>query len=202
MVKFEKVSVEEYINYFRQTTPPDYDINEEFIRQEYEKIQLPVRETVGSASYTMFTPVSVSFNRYDTSYIYIPTGLKFVTNRTDLALLVTPHKLIGMGYNGNFAESVKIVEGDEFKGDLEGHIVLRMRASESVNLRPGDPIASALIVQGILVDDDDCQTFRTKTPVAEPPMAINHEVEPTTEDVIDEVVEEATEVISTPEVEE
>ena len=163
MIKFEKISADEYVNYFKATCPEGYDINEESVRAEYERIRMPERETVGSACYTVFTPVDIRLSRYDSSFVTLPTAMKFVCNKNDIACLVYPHTYFGMNAGMHFADSVHIVNADDYKGDNEGHIVLRIRSYEDMTIPAGTPVALAILTPIVITDDDDCRDFRSPT---------------------------------------
>ena len=168
MLKFEKISEEEYISYFRSTCPPNYDINIDAIKAEYQRLRIPERESVGSACYTIFSPVDVRLTRYDTSFVTVPTGFKFVSNKNDVACMIYPHTYYGSLGHMELADSVHIVNADDYKGDNEGHIILRFRAAEDISIPAGTPLALAMITPYLLTDDDDCQYFKTPSPKPEP----------------------------------
>ena len=194
MIKFEKISPEEYINYFKMTCPQGCDLDEDSIIREYENIRLPERETVGSACYTVFSPVDVRLSRYDSSFVTVPTGIKFVCNKNDVVCTVHPHIYYAFNGNMNFADGVHIVNADDYKGDFEGHIVLRMRASEDISIRANTPMAFAMLSPVFITDDDNCTDFRTPTPKPEV-----KEVATETAFMSEPTVEEVVESTDTPE---
>ena len=167
MVKFEKISLEEYINYFKSVCPEGYSINEEVVAQEYDKIMLPSRLTMGSSGYNIYTPVDIKLSRYDSAFVAVPTGIKLVTNRNDIALFVLPNS--AFGYNNNFelSETVCLVDADAHRGDFEGHIVVKVRASENTVIPAGAPFLTGVITTTLLVDDDQCDCVRIKSFITE-----------------------------------
>ena len=164
MVKFEKISLEEYTNYFKMICPQGYDINEEKVAEGYDNIMLPVRSTAGTAGYTFFTPVDIKLSRYDRSFVTVPTGIKLVTNRNDIALLVYPDVSFAFTNKLELSETVSVVNADSHKGDFEGHIVVRVRADEETFIPAGTPFLTGVLINTLQVDDDNCQTIRVKTP--------------------------------------
>lgn len=186
MVKFEKISLEEYMNYFRMGCPEGYSINEDVVAQEYEKITLPTRVTMGSSGYNIYTPVDIKLSRYDSGFVSVPTGIKLVTNRNDIALFVLPNSAFGYNNNLELSETISLVDADAHRGDFEGHIVVKVRASENTFIPAGAPFLTGVITPTLLVDDDDCAYVRVKSETRPP--------------VVDEVpAEEPSEVTDTKE---
>ena len=169
MVKFEKISLEEYINYFKSVCPEGYSINEEVIAQEYDKIMLPSRLTMGSSGYNIYTPVDIKLSRYDSAFVAVPTGIKLVTNRNDIALFVLPNSAFGYNNNLELSETICLVDADAHKGDCEGHIIVKVRASENTLIPAGAPFLTGVITATLLVDDDACDCVRIKSVVTNAP---------------------------------
>ena len=103
---FEKVSFEEYskerVKLFGER--PD-----EYLREEYDSIQLPRRATSGSAGYDFFCPFpinnigdSCTFGNSGLNMkrkeVTIPTGIRWISDDDSLVLLLMPRSGLGFKY--------------------------------------------------------------------------------------------------------
>ena len=68
MIKFEKVSFEQFLKDF----PKEYNYSEEEIKLIYDQIKLPKRATKHSAGYDFFAPFDLNFKFNET--LYVPSG--------------------------------------------------------------------------------------------------------------------------------
>ena len=99
MIRFEKVPFEEYAKSrkecfpFLEETLPKVSIDA-ILQHEWNNIKLPKRATSGSAGYDIFAPFDFTIPTYEScdyinrGYITLPTGIRFVTDHNDIALIV------------------------------------------------------------------------------------------------------------------
>lgn len=173
MIKFEKVSYEEYR---KSLAKLDYDdTDDEFLRKEYEDIKLPKRATKGSAGYDFYAPFSVSITdrfychndafacdkRYAIpDYITFPTGIRLVTNEPDIVLILVPRSGLGFKNGTRLANTVGVIDSDYQYADNEGHIMIKMRADEKVDIPKGKAFMQGVLLRYFTVDSDKSKATR------------------------------------------
>ena len=173
MIKFEKVSYEEYRKSLARL---DYDdTDDEFLRKEYKKIKLPKRATKGSAGYDFYAPFDIDIPnnfQFRTStcncndkyaspdYVTFPTGIRFITNEPDVVLLLIPRSGLGFKNGTQLANTVGVIDSDYSLSDNEGHIMVKMRANESVRVSKGSAFMQGIFVRYLTVDGDKSKSVR------------------------------------------
>ena len=73
MIKFEKVSFEQFEKDFKKIYDGRDNITEDKLREIYDNIKLPSRATKGSAGYDFFAPFNIGMAKG--LYTTIPTGM-------------------------------------------------------------------------------------------------------------------------------
>ena len=149
VAKFEKVSFEQFKSSFD-------NLNEEKIKEMYEKIKLPKRATKGSAGYDFYAPFDIELKPGET--IKIPTGVRAWMEEDDV-LKLYPRSGLGFKYRLQLNNTVGIIDSDYYYSDNEGHIFAKItndsNENKTVNIAEGTGFMQGIFIEyGITVDDD------------------------------------------------
>ena len=149
VAKFEKVSFEQFKSSFD-------NLNEEKIKEMYEKIKLPKRATKGSAGYDFYAPFDIELKPGET--IKIPTGVR-AWMEEDYVLKLYPRSGLGFKYRLQLNNTVGIIDSDYYYSDNEGHIFAKItndsNENKTVNIAEGTGFMQGIFIEyGITVDDD------------------------------------------------
>lgn len=157
MAQFYKVSFEQYLSDYIDCfglKPEAYEIEE--IKTIYNKIQLPRRETVGSAGYDFKCPFDIELSPGES--IKVPTGIRA---RIDdgWVLKIYPRSSLGFKYRLMLNNTVGIIDSDYFQSSNQGHIHIKMTNCSNENkiicMKQGDGFAQGIFVEyGITMDDE------------------------------------------------
>lgn len=153
MIKFEKVSFNEYVaavSEFRDIT------NLAQLREEWESINLPKRATSGSAGYDFFAPVDMNIYTEQLPAKVYPTGIRFVTDNSDIVLMCVPRSGLGFKHGLRLYNTAGIIDSDYQFSDNEGHIKVKMSADKPLMLKQGSGFMQGIILPYLKVDDDNC----------------------------------------------
>ena len=154
--KFEKVSFEQF-----KAGMEDFSFDEESLKEKYEKIQLPVRATSGSAGYDIRSTVDFTLEPGQT--IKIPTGIR-VQMLEDWMLCVFPRSGLGFKFRLQLNNTVGIIDSDYYFSDNEGHIFVKItndsNEGKTVSLKEGDAFAQAIFIPYGITEDDDVKSVR------------------------------------------
>lgn len=157
MIKFEKVSLEQFIKDLRKVLMPQ--VTDEDAKDIYDKIQLPKRGSTGSAGYDFCTPIGFTLEEYDVS-ITIPTGIRAVMPQ-NMFLQMVPRSGLGFKTGARLANTVGIIDSDYYYADNEGHIMLKLLTSFSrFEVAQGDRIAQGIFLKYYTTDDDNTTSIR------------------------------------------
>lgn len=161
MIKFEKISFQEYYNYYKKVQAEAqekygiwYDVDPETLHEEWEAIKLPQRSTEGSAGYDFFAPYKMVFDRYDSRFQTFPTGIRFVTDRDDIFLMCVPRSGLGFKAQMRLANTCGIIDSDYCHSDNEGHIIAKFTTNEDCVVEQGKAFMQGIIVPFFKTDDD------------------------------------------------
>ena len=158
MVKFEKVPYEVYKDAVLKTTHGIEFKDESSVREEYESIKLPKRGTHGSAGYDFFAPYDFYLRDAPNSDfrddVVIPTGIRLVTDRDDIALICVPRSGQGFKYGVSLLNTVGVIDSDYQFSDNYGHIMCKMQSKYDCNVEKGKGFMQGIIVPFIKTDDD------------------------------------------------
>ena len=163
MIKFEKVSWEEYSKSYKEFADvvyPGMDIDEIALRACYDNIKLPKRSTSGSAGYDFFAPTEMNICTHDMSAVAYPTGIRFVTDRDDVFLACVPRSSLGFKYNLALKNTLGVIDSDYQYSDNEGHIKVKMSAQHSITINFGKAFMQGIILPFLKTDDDYCINTR------------------------------------------
>lgn len=157
-MKFEKVSLKQFIKDIEQCTP---GLNIETYELMYEGIKLPKRATTGSAGYDFFAPFS--FQLAAGQSVKIPTGIR-VQLDNDKFLAIYPRSGLGFKYKIQLWNSVAVIDCDYILSDNEGHIFIKLYNdspdNKSVIVDAGEAFAQGIIQQYFLTEDDNANGVR------------------------------------------
>ena len=157
MIKFEKVSFEQYKKDIKNFFPLASD---ELIETSYEKIKLPKRSTIGSAGYDFYIPFDVRIEKYGKDpkydYLVIPTGIRWVTDRKDVVLILMPRS--GLGFKKGFfiSNTLGCIDSDYAQSSNEGHIMVKFGARiKSIDFYTGYAFVKGVILPYLTVTDEE-----------------------------------------------
>lgn len=158
IAKFYKVSLEQ----FKQGYEDSFgEISEQDIEKIYDRIQLPVRATEGSAGYDFFTPVDLELRPGET--VKIPTGIR-VEMQKDWVLQCYPRSGLGFKYRLQLDNTVGIIDSDYFYSDNEGHIFSKItndsNKEKTVSLKAGSGFMQGIFMQYGITEDDEVTAVR------------------------------------------
>lgn len=151
--KFEKVSYEQFENDVIKLFGNRWEQAE--IRKIYNRIQLPVRATTGSAGYDFKSPFDmIAIDK--TSPVTIPTGIR-VKIKDGWALKVYPRSGLGFKWGMNLVNTVGIIDSDYYNSNNEGHIMIK--ASHSIGedvmaIEEGQGFAQGIFEKYGITEDD------------------------------------------------
>lgn len=143
MIKFEKVSFEEFRKNFEST---------ETARLAYNNIQIPRRGTSGSAGYDFYIPVPVCLTPGIPTLI--PTGIRAIID-PGYFLMCVPRSGLGFKYGVRLRNTVGIIDEDFWLADNEGHIMASITSEEPISFREGDRFMQGIFVPYAITDDDE-----------------------------------------------
>ncbi|MEE0944308.1 MAG: dUTP diphosphatase [Clostridia bacterium] len=130
-------------------------------REEFEKIKLPERATVGSAGYDFYAPYD--FELYPGESAKIPTGIR-VKIIDGWALLIYPRSGLGFKYRLQLDNTVGIIDSDYFYSDNEGHIFIKItndsREEKVLSVKCGDAFAQGVFMPFGITEDDEVKDIR------------------------------------------
>ena len=143
MIKFEKVSFEEFRKNFGTT---------EAAKWAYDNVQLPRRGTAGSAGYDFYLPVPVCLTPGVPTVI--PTGIRAQIG-FGYFLMCVPRSGLGFKYGVRLRNTVGVIDEDYYFADNEGHIMASITSDVPVSLKEGDRFMQGIFVPYAITDDDD-----------------------------------------------
>lgn len=154
IARFQKVSFRQFKKDFIKCNFGRRYSDQE-IQDIYDKIELPIRATKGSAGYDFKIPLDLILNK---NYEYkIPTGIR--CNMTDgWVLMLYPRSGLGFSRGLRLMNTVGIIDSDYFYSDNEGHIMAKIKhqtGEPMLKLSQGQGFIQGVFVQyGITVDDN------------------------------------------------
>lgn len=157
MIKFETVSLAQYIADRLEALLTDGKDREEALRQvqqEYESIELPRRGTTYSAGYDLRTPADYTLEPGES--LVIPTGLR-IQMEDNMWLGVYIRSSLGFKYNVRLKNSVAVIDADYYGADNEGHLKIGIYngGSRPLVLHAGDAFAQGILQKYYITDDDE-----------------------------------------------
>lgn len=154
--KFKKVSYEQFESTLKKELSGIADTG--WIKNTYDKIQLPVRATSGSAGYDIKSPFNFRLGSGKT--MLVQTGISAEIN-DGWFLAIFPRSGLGFKYRLRLDNTVGIIDSDYQYSDNEGHIMIKMTncGEKEIEIKQGDGIAQAIFIPfGITEDDNTTET--------------------------------------------
>lgn len=162
MVKFYKVSYEQFKKDFLNSDYKDLNLEESDIELIYENIKLPKRATKASAGYDFYLPYKLTLNHNQS--IKIPTGIRCQMNE-DNVLLLLPRSSLGFKYRFALDNTSGVIDCDYFSALNEGHIQAKMHFYNEpykyMHLDTGVAFMQGIFVNYCKTDDDFVEEERT-----------------------------------------
>ena len=157
MIKFEKVSFEQFKTDILKFYP---GLTDEYLIYSYDNLKLPKRSTKGSAGYDFFMPFGMKVPKgvgvEEIDYTTIPTGIRWVTDRDDVVLVMAPRS--GLGFKNGFylSNTLGIIDASYAGSSNEGHIMIKCstRLNEAI-LEEGKAFVQGIILPYITVTDEE-----------------------------------------------
>lgn len=133
-IYFEKVSFETFLkdvkdnknlmNIIRYNIDSNID---DYIKECYDNIKLPVRKTKCSAGYDFIAPFDIEFKLINDDTIKIPTGIK-AHMPDDIVLMLHIRSSHGIGNGLQIANTTGVIDADYYNNpDNEGDIIIALR---------------------------------------------------------------------------
>lgn len=158
---FEKVSFEQYkADYESLFSAHGFvpEMTEDELRREWENIRLPQRATKGSAGYDFFIPRNTYINGRAR---VVPTGIRAGIFVPGWFLLLCPKSGLGFKYGAALANTCGIVDSDYAQAKNEGHILVKMYADTSFDLKAGDKFVQGIFLPFGITNNDAADADRT-----------------------------------------
>ena len=157
---FEKVSFEQFKKDFEENS--EKELSEEEIKKIYDSIKLPIRATIGSAGYDLFTPVPFALKPNE--MIKIVTGLS-VKIEEGWVLTVFPRSGLGFKYRLQLNNTVGVTDADYYDAANEGHIMVKLtndtKEGKIVTLEENTAFAQGIFFPFGITTDDEVSQKRT-----------------------------------------
>lgn len=140
---FEKVSLEQ----FAAAMKDEFGTGGSGVKTMYDRIDLPVRATAGSAGYDFKSPVS--FILAPGASVKIPTGIRV---RIDEGwwLCCAPRSGLGCKYRMQLDNTIGVIDSDYYHSDNEGHIYAKItndsKEEKNLIIKAGDRFMQAIFL--------------------------------------------------------
>ena len=160
MIKFEKVSYEQFAKDLRKIMPYAREVD---IQQYYDGIKLPKRGSKKSAGYDFYSPIPFELHteEWGAVHIDIPTGIRAIMP-DDMYLMVVPRSGVGFKTGTYLANTVGVIDADYAYSSNEGHIMVRLCANYGIlEVAAGDRFVQGIFQKYYITDDDDAEGERT-----------------------------------------
>lgn len=156
MIKFEKVKKEMYEEALTAQAEELFLVD--YRKNCYEDIKLPKRATEGSAGYDFFAPYGLCVKA--NTWYTMPLGIKFVTDRKDIFLMMVPRSGLGFKYNFQLSNTCGIIDSDYQYAKNDGQICLKFKTNQDINIEKGQAIIQGIFTTYLLVDEDKADEKR------------------------------------------
>ena len=154
---FEKVSLEQ----FAAAMKDEFGTGESEAKTMYDRIDLPVRATAGSAGYDFKSPVS--FILAPGESVKIPTGIRV---RVDEGwwLCCAPRSGLGCKYRMQLDNTIGVIDSDYYHSDNEGHIYAKItndsKEEKNLIIKAGDRFMQAIFLPYGITYMDEAEGVR------------------------------------------
>ena len=131
---------------------------QQFTKDGYDEIKLPLRATAGSAGYDFFAPYD--FELKSGGEIIIDTGIR-ARIENGWVLVILPRSGSGFKFGVRLANTAGVIDSDYFNADNEGHIKIKLiGGSKDYSVKQGEAFAQGLFLPFGITEDDDCKEER------------------------------------------
>lgn len=147
MIKWEKISLEQYINDFGND-------------DGYNDLKLPERKTKFSSGYDFYCPRDLIVRAY--SSLLIPTGIKVMMD-DNMFLALYIRSSMAIKNNLRLVNQVGIIDCDYYNNsDNEGHIMVCLYndSDEDIKLKKNERIVQGIFQKFYLTDNDNVSNIR------------------------------------------
>ena len=153
MIKFYKVTEEQYLK------DALGNINGNDPKTIYDDIKIPMRATVGSAGYDIYSPID--FKLAPKENIKLPLGIKAEMD-SNVVLLIIPRSSLGFKYKFQLDNVVGVIDSDYINSDNEGHIWVKFtnNGDKEIDVKKGTAICQGIFVNYLTTDDDSVNAIR------------------------------------------
>lgn len=164
VARFEKVSFEQFkvaftdlLANYKNNIGDAVAVDDDGLKKLYDKIELPVRATSGSAGYDFRTPINCNLAVGQT--IVIPTGIRCKMHNNYM-LQLYPRSGLGFKHGMKLVNTVGIIDADYYDADNEGHIMIKIKPTlKDLQLKIGDKFAQGIFMPyGITYGDNASDT--------------------------------------------
>ena len=131
---------------------------QQFTKDGYDEIKLPLRATAGSAGYDFFAPYD--FELKSGGEIIIDTGIR-ARIENGWVLVILPRSGSGFKFGVRLANTAGVIDSDYFNADNEGHIKIKLiGGSKDYSVKQGEAFAQGLFLPFGITEDEDCKEER------------------------------------------
>ena len=143
VIRFEKVSFDQYLSMFRTADDDLTDEEVTAIRNSYNNIKLPSRGTPGSAGYDFVMPFDMCYNPEQHESVMVPTGIRVYMD-PGYVLLIFSRSGLGTKYGMRLTNTIGVIDSDYYYANNEGHIICSISADKPFNIREGERFMQGL----------------------------------------------------------
>ena len=166
VARFEKVSFEQFkvafndlLANYKNNISDNVAVADDGLRKLYDRIELPIRATFGSAGYDFRTPVNCNLAVGQT--IVIPTGIRCKI-QNNYMLQLYPRSGLGFKHGMELVNTVGIIDADYYDANNEGHIMIKIKPTlKDLQLKIGDKFAQGIFIPYGITKDDDAHGVRS-----------------------------------------
>lgn len=166
VARFEKVSFGQFkaafndlLANYKNNIGDDVVVDDDSLKKLYDRIELPVRATFGSAGYDFRTPINCNLAVGQT--IVIPTGIRCKMHN-NYVLQLYPRSGLGFKHGMELVNTVGIIDADYYNADNEGHILIKIKPTlKDLQLKIGDKFAQGIFMPYGITDDDNASGVRS-----------------------------------------
>lgn len=179
MIKFEKVSYEQWAKDFRSAT--GWNLDDEDVKRIYDNIKLPKRSTKKSGGYDFYSPITLFLGKLSIDAdpntrgtlgldlrqpeMLIPTGIRAKMD-DDVVLLCWPRSGQGFKYGIELANTTGVIDADYYNAANEGHIMAKLvrkaiGPESQLCCEAGQAFMQGIFTRYLTTDDDDADGERT-----------------------------------------
>ena len=124
------------------------------------KIEVGQENVWTNYTYDFYIPFDVRIEKYGKDpkydYLVIPTGIRWVTDRKDVVLILMPRS--GLGFKKGFfiSNTLGCIDSDYAQSSNEGHIMVKFGARiNSIDFYTGDAFVQGVILPYLTVTDEE-----------------------------------------------